>query len=94
MPQLESVTFANRAEFVAGSSSQPPLILETLDVFSSCNAISWRWVSVSGAGNDQMKVKGIDNFYINSQGQIKSVYAEFNSGAWLADLGYPECKKS
>ena len=85
------MTFSSKAAFISGSSAQPPLVLQTLDTFWSCSAISWRWISVSGTGNDQEKVKGIDNFYINPQGQIKSVYAEFNSGAWLADLGYPEC---
>ncbi|KAK5171751.1 uncharacterized protein LTR77_003387 [Saxophila tyrrhenica] len=89
-----SVTFASKADLIAGSTAQPPLILETLDIFWSCNAISWRWVSTSGAGNDVTPVKGIDNFYINPQGQIKSTYAEFNSGAWLANLGYPECSAS
>ena len=85
------MTFANKADFISSSSAQPPLVLQTLDTFWSCRAISWRWISVSGTGDDSEKVKGIDNFYINSKGQIKSVYAEFNSGAWLADLGYPEC---
>jgi len=86
-----SVTFASRDAFISGSSSQPPLVLQSLDIFWSCSAISWRWISVSGTGDDSIKVKGIDNFYINPQGQIKTTYAEFNSGAWLADLGYPEC---
>jgi hypothetical protein len=88
------VTFANKQDFINSSSQQPPLILQSLDYFWSCNAISWRWISQKGAGNDQTPVKGIDNFYINSKGQIQRVYAEFNSGAWLADLGYPECPAS
>lgn len=66
-------------------------MLKTLDIFNGCSAISWRWVSVSGAGDDSEEVKGIDNFYINFKGQIESTYAEFNSGAWLHNLGDPEC---
>lgn len=92
--QEGSVTFSNKQDFITASSAQPPLILQTLDIFSSCNAISWRWISTQGAGDDQTPVKGIDNFYINSRGQIEAVYAEFNSGAWLADLGDPQCSAS
>lgn len=75
--QEGSVTFARRDAFITGSTSQPPLVLQSLDIFWSCNAISWRWISVSGTGDDSTKVKGIDNFYINPQGQIKSTYAEY-----------------
>lgn len=83
------MTFANKAAFISSSSAQPPLYVKTLDIFYSCNAISWRWITTSGTGNNKEAVKGIDNFYVNSQGQIQSTYAEFNSGAWLADLGCP-----
>jgi len=86
-----SVTFSSKAAFIAGSGAQSPLYLQTLDTFNSCDKISWRWISISGTGNDNEKVKGIDVFEINEKGQIKATYAEFNSGAWLADLGYPEC---
>ena len=89
--QLGSVTFASKAAFIAGSGAQPPLILQTLDAFASCDKISWRWVSVSGTGNNAKEVKGIDNFYINKFGRIKTTYAEFNSGAWLYDLGKTQC---
>jgi hypothetical protein len=65
--------------------------VSTLDTFSSCNKIAWRWITVSGAGNDAEKVKGIDVFEINQNGQIKATYAEFNSGAFLKDIGNPEC---
>jgi hypothetical protein len=36
-------------------------------------------------------VSGIENFYINNNGKIKSVYVEFNSLGWSQNLGYPEC---
>jgi hypothetical protein len=91
---MGGVTFDNKQDFIEGSGAQPPLILDSLDYFWSCHAISWRWVSVKGAGSDVTPVKGIDNFSINSKGQIQSVYAEFNNGAWLANLGYPECSSS
>jgi len=86
-----SVTFATKSAFITGSSGQPPLYLQTLDTFNSCNKIGWRWISINGTGNDSEKVKGIDVFNINKKGKIESTYAEFNSGAWLKDLGNPEC---
>jgi len=87
-----SVTFPSRSAFIAGSGSQPPLFLQTLDIFNSCDKIGWRWISISGTGNDNEKVKGIDVFEISKKGKVKATFAEFNSGAWLADLGFPECK--
>lgn len=86
-----SVTFSSKADFIAGSGSQPPLYLSTLQIFNDCAVVGWRWISTSGTGDDSEAVKGIDVFEINAAGQIEAVYAEFNSGAWLADLDYPEC---
>jgi hypothetical protein len=57
----------------------------TLDIFYTCNKIAWRWVA-TGIGSGKYAVKGIDTFTINPAGQIQAVYAEFNSGAWAADL--------
>ena len=75
LSQEGSVTFASRQDFITGSTSQPPLILQSLDQFNGCKAISWRWVSVSGTGDDSTPVKGIDNFYVNWKGQVTNVYA-------------------
>jgi len=44
------------------------------------------------AGHDADEVKGINNFYINKQGQIETNYCELNSAAWLYNLGQPECQ--
>jgi hypothetical protein len=65
--------------------------VDTFDTFSSCNKIAWRWITVSGAGDDSVPVKGIDVFEIDGRGKIRRTYAEFNSGGWLQDLGNPEC---
>jgi hypothetical protein len=89
--QEGSVTFSSVSTFISSSTAQPPLYLQTLDIFSSCNKVAWRWISINGTGDNVEKVKGIDVFNINSKGQVSATYAEFNSGAWLADLGYPEC---
>jgi len=40
-------------------------------------------------------VKGIITFDVNvATTQVSGVYSEFNSGAWLADIGSPECKSA
>ncbi|EXJ95636.1 hypothetical protein A1O1_00758 [Capronia coronata CBS 617.96] len=88
---ISAVTFPNKAAFIAGQGAQPPIpTVTTLDIFYTCNKIAWRWVG-RGIGSGQYEVKGIDTFTVTSSGQISEVYAEFNSGAWLADIGYPEC---
>jgi hypothetical protein len=92
--QIGGPTFVGRQAFIVGSGSQPPLLTDTLDVFWSCNKISWRWVSTSGAGDDAEAIKGIDNFYINTHGRIQQTFAEFNSLGFASNLGNPECSSS
>jgi hypothetical protein len=89
-----ATTFSDISTFVSSSTAQPALYLETLGIFSSCTEIAWRWVSINGTGNEQELVRGIDVFEVDSQGQVSATYAEFNSGAWLLDLGLPECSTS
>jgi hypothetical protein len=48
-------------------------------------------VTVKGAGNDADEVKGVDTFYTDGCGHICQIFAEFNSAAWLYNLGDPEC---
>jgi len=91
---LGTITFANKTAFIAGSGSQPPLVVNTYDVFHDCTKIAWRWVTVSGAGDDDDEVKGIDTFYTDGCGHIFAVYAEFNSAAWLYNLDSPECSST
>ncbi|KAJ4509053.1 hypothetical protein HRR81_007311 [Exophiala dermatitidis] len=91
---ISGVTFPSKAAFLAGQGAQPPIpTVTTLDIFYTCNKIAWRWVG-KGIGSGQYEVKGIDTFTITPSGQISEVYAEFNSGAWLADIGNPQCSKS
>ena len=78
--------FANKQAFISGQGSQPPIpTLTTLEIFNTCNKIAWRWVA-NGIGSGKYEVKGIDTFTINSAGLISEIYAEFNSGAWKADI--------
>ncbi|KAK6382320.1 hypothetical protein LTS17_004207 [Exophiala oligosperma] len=90
---VSGVTFPNKEAFIIGQGSQPPIpVLNTLDIFFSCTKIAWRWVA-QGIGSGQYEVKGMDMFTITPGGQISEAYAEFNSGAWLADIGNPQCPK-
>ncbi|EXJ89688.1 hypothetical protein A1O3_02755 [Capronia epimyces CBS 606.96] len=91
---ISAVTFPSKAAFIGGQGAQPPIpSLTTLDIFYTCDKIAWRWVA-QGIGSDQYEVKGIDTFTITHSGQISAVFAEFNSGAWLADIGNPQCHSS
>ncbi|KAL6244810.1 hypothetical protein RBB50_008338 [Rhinocladiella similis] len=90
---ISAVTFPNKEAFIVGQGSQPPIpVLKTLDIFFTCTKIAWRWVA-QGIGSGQYEVKGIDTFTITPGGQISEAYAEFNSGAWLADIGNRQCPK-
>ena len=43
-------------------------------------------------GSDVAASKGMITMNVSRRGQIDTVYSEFNTAAWYADLGYPECK--
>ena len=88
---LTTVTFPSRDAFIAGQGGQVALTsLTTLNIWIGCNTITWRWRAVPPLGA-RLPVTGINVFEINSAGQIETVFAEFDNGAWLVDLGNPEC---
>lgn len=74
---------------------------EILNLWNTCDTVIIRWVSkqspysiqgISIATVQPAKEGEGGGFGVGSQKwQIKSIVAEFNSGAWLGDLGYPEC---
>jgi len=92
---LGSLTFATKAAFLAGQSGQPDVPFTILQTWHTCDTVIIRWVAHPPGGSQQ--VQGIDALIVepSSNGfqpyQIKTTYGEFNSGAWLADLGRPEC---
>jgi len=92
---LGSATFPNREAFIVGQGAQPAIpTIQTLDVFHTCNKIAWRWLA-TGIGSGKDEVKGINTFTVNpTTNQIDASFSEFNSGAWLVDIGSPECKGS
>jgi len=90
---LGTATFATKAAFLAGQGSQPDVPFTILNTWHTCDTVIIRWVANPGA----QQVQGFDALVVepSSNGfqpyQIKTTYGEFNSGAWLADLGRPEC---
>lgn len=90
--QLGSVTFSNRSEFIAIAGTQPAFpSVTTLNLFHTCNVVTWRYRLDSGPGM-KFPVQGIDIFVMNSNKQVQTIYAEQNSGAFLRNVGDPECQ--
>jgi hypothetical protein len=87
---LTTVTFATRDDFIAGQTAQPAIVVETLNIWHDCHTISWRWRATTNQGANLL-VTGINVMIINDQKQIETNYAEFDNGAWLRDLGNPQC---
>ena len=84
-------------------SSQPPIPFTILKIWHNCNAVFLRWrTDAPGTVQPEQPVTGIiaietvpnPKKRTDQQWLIKVVYSEFNSGAWLYDLGIfkPECK--
>lgn len=94
---LGGPTFSSKAAFIAGAGSQAPMHFTLLNVDGvSCNGvIAFRWVTFPGSG--QLEAKGINIIYtvnggdLNSIGpggwQVSRVFTEFNSAAWIVDIG-------
>jgi len=80
--------------FLATQAQTPPLpVVQTLATFHTCDQISWRW-NASGIGSNEVPVRGMITFDVNATTkQINTVYSEFNTAAFLVDLGNPECKQ-
>jgi hypothetical protein len=95
---LGSVTFPSQGAFIGGQGTQPAIGFTLLAVDSvSCEGvITFRWSANVGG---PLPVKGINVLYtelvaggdINAVGaggwQITRVFSEFNSAAWVIDIG-------
>lgn len=99
---LTSPTFTSRKEFIDGQSSQPPIPFRILKMWHNCDAVFMRWRSGKpGTVKPEQPVTGIiaidavpnPKAKSDQPWLMKTVYSEFNSGAWLYDLGIfvPEC---
>ncbi|POS78538.1 hypothetical protein DHEL01_v203070 [Diaporthe helianthi] len=92
---LGQPAYPSKEAYINSQAQTPPLPnVDTVGVFNSCNKISWRW-KATGVGSDQFEINGIINFDTNPDTvQIDTVYSEFNTAAFQADLGFPECQNS
>ncbi|KAF1964771.1 hypothetical protein BU23DRAFT_547058 [Bimuria novae-zelandiae CBS 107.79] len=101
---LGSPTFSSLEEFKAAQGTQPTIPFEILKVWHNCEAVTLRWRSSQpGFVEPAQQVTGIivlETEYVGKRGEepflIDTVYSEFNSGAWLYDLGIfvPQCNRS
>jgi len=105
---LDDPTFTSRKAFISGQSGQPPIPWENLNVWFTCDTVIVRWrSSAPGTVTPEEPVTGIVVLETvpntvaaqRKQGQdfkIQTVYSEFNSGAWLYDLGVfvPTCNST
>lgn len=104
---LDDPTFSSRSAFISGQSGQPPIPWENLNVWHNCDTVIVRWrSSAPGTVTPEEPVTGIvvletvHNTVASQKAdnpfKIKTVYSEFNSGAWLYDLGVfvPSCGNS
>ncbi|KIV95898.1 hypothetical protein PV10_03499 [Exophiala mesophila] len=81
---LGSVTFASKAAFDYGQGVlQPEVKVETLNMWYTCDTITWRWVIKS----TRYPVIGINQFIVGDDGKFIKNYAEFDNGAWLQSFG-------
>lgn len=92
---LGQPTFDGLAAFKKGQGSQPPIPFEILQLWHTCDTVVIRWRTTVMAGAPQF-VTGIivmETEYKDGDFLIDTVYSEFNSGAWLVDLGVftPTC---
>ncbi|EHY56883.1 hypothetical protein HRR83_002037 [Exophiala dermatitidis] len=95
---LGSVTFPSPAAYIAGQGAQPPIGIDILniDAVTCQGVIVFRWVATVGLNVDP--VKGISVLYTVKSGsnantvgpngyQLETLYSEFNSAAWVLDIG-------
>jgi len=93
---LNDATFSSLEEFKAGQGAQPAIPFEQLNLWHTCDTVVIRWTSAQDpepvTGNIVMEAvpskKGSSEPWL-----IQTVYSEFNSGAWLVNLGVfePSC---
>ncbi|KAK3109518.1 hypothetical protein LTR53_017148 [Teratosphaeriaceae sp. CCFEE 6253] len=97
---LGVATFDSRAAFIAGQGGQPNIPFDQLNVWYNCDTVFLRWRTTLDFTTPAPEfVTGIIVLETTSAAGsaqpwlINTVYSEFNSGAWLVDLGVfvPNC---
>ncbi|KAF2720682.1 hypothetical protein K431DRAFT_285592 [Polychaeton citri CBS 116435] len=83
-------TFANKEDFINANAQQPQTQFKQLNLYFTCNTVIQRFVASPGS----QPALGISIFEVipAPKGnlypfQIKQVYGELNSAAWLVDIG-------
>jgi len=99
--ELGSPTFSSRKAFIQGQSGQAPIAFNILNVWHNCDTVILRWNGPNpGTVTPEEAVTGIIVLEVvagNAHQEpwvIQTTYSEFNSGAWLYDLGVfvpPQC---
>lgn len=94
---LGNPTYRSKAAFQEGHASKPVerSSLVNVDAVSCNGVVVLRWLSV--IGTQQLEVKGLTVLYTVNGGdegaigpggwQVSQAFSEFNSAAWLVDLG-------
>ncbi|KAK3069206.1 hypothetical protein LTR53_012646 [Teratosphaeriaceae sp. CCFEE 6253] len=93
---LGSATFTGRAAFEAGQGSQPNIPFEILNMWYACEGpvvIRWRSAQKPNIITGNIVMEVVRDTTGSEPWVIKTVYSEFNSGAWLVNLGVfvPNC---
>ncbi|KAI7314765.1 hypothetical protein KC315_g11291 [Hortaea werneckii] len=88
---LLNPTFSSREEFKIASAMQPPVPFEVQNIWFNCDTVTVRWLSAQ----KPLPVVGISVLHTTCSEnpaspvpyQIGQIWAEFDSGAWLVNLG-------
>ena len=93
---MGKLTFDTKASFLAGEQAQPGVPFTLLNTWSSCSAVTFRYVLSPPSGLDVQGIAVAEVVEAKSNGtgvgegdqkwQIKTFYGEFNSAVWLTDL--------
>ncbi|TKA38001.1 hypothetical protein B0A54_10605 [Friedmanniomyces endolithicus] len=98
---LLGMAFTSRANFEAQSSAQPSVPFQVQNTWYNCDTITIRWLSAQSP-QPVVGISVLHTVYRPGRGnstnfKINEVWAEFDSAAWLIDLGFtitpPSSKK-
>jgi hypothetical protein len=83
-----SITEPNLAAIEVGHthSGNGVYQITTLNIWHTCNVITWRWRFVLFPG--ATPVQGINVFVLGNNGKIDQTYIEFNNAVWAKDIGF------
>ncbi|CAK4005883.1 Hypothetical predicted protein [Lecanosticta acicola] len=96
---MDAPTFASRAAFVDGQGKQPSIPFEMLGVWGGCRFVAVRWKTERSANghvseSDDIPVHGNAILEVEPAEEgdeyawrISKIWSEFNSAAWLVNLG-------